>query len=117
MVHQNDLDQDTPDQLDKYEPAIVEATKKEINKRMKDMSKKPFLDAKGIVEMIKINYSDITFISELGRGGQATVYKANWKGMEVAVKMLNSSLDGTKDFSNFTQEFNIMFNLQHASTY
>lgn len=74
----------------------------------------PYLDARSMVDLIKIKYSDVVFGQEIGQGAQGFVLRAKWKGLKVAVKFLNPSAFAAEsgDYSTFTKEFNIMFNLQ-----
>ena len=55
-----------------------------------------------------INYADLTFADELGRGAFGVVYLAELFGTKVAVKQLTSLSMNEESFSDFQQEVYIM---------
>ncbi len=62
-----------------------------------------------------IDHEELEMGEKLGEGGFGEVYKATWKGTEVAVKVL-SSKNVTKEMkSNFFDEMKVMSGLRHPN--
>ncbi|QTF49759.1 putative serine/threonine-protein kinase/receptor [Acanthamoeba polyphaga mimivirus] len=63
----------------------------------------------------EVDFHELDFMESLGSGGSGEVFKAMWKGTEVAVKKLvNSNI--TKDAErNFKQEIHRMTSLRHPN--
>eukprot|EP01102_Stenamoeba_stenopodia_P017855 TRINITY_DN6460_c0_g2_i1.p1 TRINITY_DN6460_c0_g2~~TRINITY_DN6460_c0_g2_i1.p1 ORF type:complete len:885 (+),score=141.31 TRINITY_DN6460_c0_g2_i1:70-2655(+) len=74
-----------------------------------------------IGEMIscKIPYSDLKIMEQIGSGGFAKVYKAQWKNEVVAVKVINTDttegLDMTSNLAEFRREATLMSALKHPN--
>jgi serine/threonine protein kinase len=57
--------------------------------------------------------SDLQLGEEIGRGSSGVVYKAVWRGIEVAVKQLLSSKQmSTKEIHDFIAEISVMASLR-----
>jgi hypothetical protein len=55
-----------------------------------------------------INWAELEVGEELGMGGHGEVFKAKWRGTEVAVKMLAGNVTVTKEMQRcFTDEVNV----------
>ncbi|AGF85754.1 tyrosine kinase family protein [Moumouvirus goulette] len=70
---------------------------------------------KKVEDDCEIDYSELEIIEQIGSGGNGIVHKANWKGTEVAVKLMitqNITKDAEKSFK---EEVKIMKNLRHPN--
>jgi WD40 repeat protein len=63
------------------------------------------------VEHWKINYNDLTFGRELGRGGYGVVYAGQWQKFEVAIKQLHDKVISKDAIATFQAEAEIMTKL------
>eukprot|EP01089_Gocevia_fonbrunei_P014277 TRINITY_DN3876_c0_g1_i1.p1 TRINITY_DN3876_c0_g1~~TRINITY_DN3876_c0_g1_i1.p1 ORF type:complete len:497 (+),score=74.25 TRINITY_DN3876_c0_g1_i1:52-1491(+) len=59
----------------------------------------------------QIMTEDLTFLEEVGRGASSRVFKGKYRGQEVAIKLLNESIDG-KHLQEFKKELEIMIQLR-----
>ena len=63
-----------------------------------------------------IDWKDLEIGEELGMGGHGEVFKAKWRGTEVAVKMLAANVTVTKDMQRcFAGEVEVMAKLRHPN--
>eukprot|EP01125_Pyxidicula_operculata_P013453 TRINITY_DN4467_c0_g1_i1.p1 TRINITY_DN4467_c0_g1~~TRINITY_DN4467_c0_g1_i1.p1 ORF type:complete len:564 (+),score=136.35 TRINITY_DN4467_c0_g1_i1:56-1747(+) len=63
----------------------------------------------------EIDYGEIKFIKEIGRGGCGVVYKGEWRGIEVAIKQIIKEKMSPELFERFLQEISIMSKLHHPN--
>ena len=70
-----------------------------------------------MAEVTRLNYDEIEIIKEIGKGGFATVYKANYKGKQVALKKIDIVEGSTavEVFNDFIRETWIMNGIQHRN--
>jgi hypothetical protein len=64
-------------------------------------------------DVIYINYSELELGTLLGQGGFGEVYRAMWKGQEVAVKRINGELVTRPMRTEFEREIKAMSRLRH----
>jgi serine/threonine protein kinase len=63
-----------------------------------------------------IDWAELELGEELGMGGHGEVFKAKWRGTEVAVKVLASNVAVTKEMQRcFTEEVLVMTKLRHPN--
>lgn len=60
-----------------------------------------------------ITYKDIKFSKLLGKGSQGEVYLGQWRGLQVAVKKIDTSVVAPEIVEEFCQEADIMRRLRH----
>ena len=68
----------------------------------------------------EVAHAELTLGDELGRGSFGTVYRAHWRGIEVAVKTLHGLEDegggsGSSALDEFMKELDTMARLRHPS--
>jgi serine/threonine protein kinase len=56
--------------------------------------------------------SELTLLQEIGRGSSGMVYKAMWRGVDVAVKQLRSEQLSEKEMRDFVAEILMMKSLR-----
>jgi tRNA A-37 threonylcarbamoyl transferase component Bud32 len=67
-------------------------------------------------EVWEIPYSEVQLGDTLGQGGFGSVYKCEWRGTQVAVKVLADGVKVTKEIErNFHDEVAIMSSLRHPN--
>jgi preprotein translocase subunit YajC len=63
-----------------------------------------------------LNWDELEMGEALGMGGYGEVFKAKWRGTEVAVKMVASKAQVTKEMQkNFADEIHVMTTLRHPN--
>lgn len=62
-----------------------------------------------------IQYSDLVFGSLLGKGSQGEVYRATWRGLNVAAKKIDTRVVEAEIVEEFVQETDIMRRLRHPN--
>lgn len=63
-----------------------------------------------------LNWDELEMGEALGMGGYGEVFKAKWRGTEVAVKMVASNTQVSKEMQkSFTDEIHVMTTLRHPN--
>ena len=65
--------------------------------------------------VFELEYAEIEFITLVGEGGFGKVYKALWKGAEVAAKILTCNVMSADLLNEFRNEINVMSSLRHPN--
>lgn len=63
----------------------------------------------------EIDYSELVIGPKIGSGGFGVVYKGMWRGIDVAIKMINIEKMNEEVEKNFLREINVMSKLRHQN--
>lgn len=69
-------------------------------------------------EELRVDPADISFVKKVGSGASAEVWRATWRGADVAVKILHSNIGGNSNVGisdDFYRELQIMSRLRHPN--